>query len=241
MRQNHPSRPLSSNGAFLSAGVLPSACLIFLFAVTIMAGGFGAAYMPSQLTPLHAAEVAADDTGADELRFPDEPPPEPQSYRLKDYRTIVPLTLKGAEVVGNERAMALYKSGVVFIDVMPFVPKPPNLPKGTIWRDKPRDNIPGSHWLANVGYGRLPAEMAAFFKKHLGRVSKGDFEAPLLFYCQQECWMSWNAAKRALEMGYKKIYWYPLGTDGWVTIGGKLTRAKPVPLPDLTRPLPPSN
>ena len=27
--------------------------------------------------------------------------------------------------------------------------------------------------------------------------------------------MSWNAAKRALALGYTHVAWYPEGTDGW--------------------------
>ncbi len=38
---------------------------------------------------------------------------------------------------------------------------------------------------------------------------------PVLFFCLAECWMSWNAAKRALEYGYSNVFWYPEGTDGW--------------------------
>lgn len=193
---------------------------------------FSPVSMGGHVLALHAGEVEEDP----ELRFPDEPPPEPSGFRMNDYRTVVPLSLKGATVVSNLVAMKLHKEGqTLFIDVMPFTPKPPNLPKDIIWRDKPRDNIPGSVWLANVGYGRLPQEMSDFFSHHLARLTKGQKDQPLLFYCQRDCWMSWNAAKRALDMGYISVYWYPLGTDGWVTIGGKVVPAKPVPLPDLTR------
>jgi PQQ-dependent catabolism-associated CXXCW motif protein len=30
-----------------------------------------------------------------------------------------------------------------------------------------------------------------------------------------DCWMSWNAAKRAVEWGYSSVIWYPAGADGW--------------------------
>jgi len=178
--------------------------------------------------------LSEDDT----FVFPDDPPPEPGDYRTGKYRTVVPLTLKGARVVDDKAAMELYqKKETLFIDVMPHVPKPPNLPKGMIFREKPRSNIPGSHWLANVGYGRLPKEMDEFFRENLKTLTGNNNDKPLLFYCQKDCWMSWNAAKRALEYGYTKVFWYPVGTDGWVTIGGKIERAKPVPLPQLTRAL----
>jgi PQQ-dependent catabolism-associated CXXCW motif protein len=37
----------------------------------------------------------------------------------------------------------------------------------------------------------------------------------IVFYCLASCWMSWNAAKRALAIGYRRVAWYPDGTDGW--------------------------
>lgn len=177
-----------------------------------------------------------------ELRFPDEPPAEPADYKMDGYRSMVPTSLKGGIVVTNEQALHLYKNGGVhFVDVMPHIPKPPNLPEGMIWRDKKRENIEKSIWLANVGYGRLPPEMDVFFRDHLKKLTKGDFTSEdgggLLFYCQKDCWMSWNAAKRALEYGYKKVYWYPEGTDGWIKAGGKVVLAQPEPLPQMTRAL----
>ena len=36
-----------------------------------------------------------------------------------------------------------------------------------------------------------------------------------MIYCQADCWMSWNAAKRALSYGYTNVAWYPDGTEGW--------------------------
>lgn len=173
-----------------------------------------------------------------EPRFPDEPPLEPKDYRRQDYRGMVPTSLKGAKVVNAREAEVLYKKGnVVFIDVMPHTPKPPNLPKTMIWRDKIHKNIKGSFWLANVGYGALPPEMDKYFKLNLKKLTKGDHSQSLLFYCQEKCWMSWNAAKRALEYGYHSVYWFPDGTDGWVKIGKKIIPAKPIQLPQMTRAL----
>lgn len=173
-----------------------------------------------------------------ELHFPDEPPPEPADYRKHDYRGMVPTSLKGAKVVEAREAEDLYKKGnAIFIDVMPYTPKPPNLPKTMIWREKIHKNIKGSFWLANVGYGALPPEMDRYFKLNLKRLTKGDHSQPLLFYCQEKCWMSWNAAKRALEYGYHSVYWFPDGTDGWVKIGRDIIKAKPIALPQMTRAL----
>ena len=71
--------------------------------------------------------------------------------------------------------------------------------------------------------------MEAYFRDNLAMVTGGDKARPVLFYCLAQCWMSWNAARRALQWGYKKVYWYRDGTDGWRKIGGKLVLSNPVP------------
>ena len=81
--------------------------------------------------------------------------------------------------------------------------------------EPPRENIPGSVWLPNVGYGELSAEFADYFRTELERLTGGDKSKPLVFYCDANCWMSWNAAKRAMTYGYSAVQWYPDGTDGW--------------------------
>jgi PQQ-dependent catabolism-associated CXXCW motif protein len=115
--------------------------------------------------------------------------------------------------------------------VLPRRPKPENLPKNVIWRDPPRDNIPDSVWLPNVGFGALAPEVETYFRSNLARLTKGRKDTGILFYCQAECWMSWNSAKRAVGLGYTAVYWYPEGTDGWAATGGELERSEPVPLP----------
>ncbi|RCS24459.1 PQQ-dependent catabolism-associated CXXCW motif protein [Phyllobacterium salinisoli] len=146
--------------------------------------------------------------------------PEPDGYRTENYRAAVPATLKGAKVVSTEEAVALWKNrSALFVDVLPYDPKPEKLPAGTIWKEKIRQDIPGSIWLANVGYGVLNMETEAYFRKGLESRLGDDKDALVLFYCMENCWMSWNAAKRAVGWGYRAVLWYPLGTDGWVAAG----------------------
>jgi PQQ-dependent catabolism-associated CXXCW motif protein len=49
----------------------------------------------------------------------------------------------------------------------------------------------------------------------------------MVIYCQENCWMSWNVAKRALSFGYARVAWYPEGTDGWERAGLPLVEAQP--------------
>ena len=153
---------------------------------------------------------------------------EPADYRMEEYKAPVPDTLKGAKVIGTKEAEALWREKkAVFFDVMPDTPKPANLPAGTIWKDKVREDIPDSIWLANVGYGAIPEETAQYFREGLEAGTASDKSKPILFYCMTNCWMSWNAAKRAVEWGYSSVIWYPPGADGWQSAGLPLEENRP--------------
>ncbi|APO51511.1 PQQ-dependent catabolism-associated CXXCW motif protein [Bradyrhizobium diazoefficiens] len=160
-------------------------------------------------------------------------PFEPEGYRTDNYRAPVPATLAGARVLTTAEAEAIWrdKSGA-FIDVMPRAPKPKNLPQGTVWRDAPRRNIPGSLWLPDTGYGNLPPAMDDYLQRGLAQASRGDKAALLVIYCLADCWMSWNAARRALAYGYSNIAWYPDGTDGWERAALPTDEGQPEPRPD---------
>jgi PQQ-dependent catabolism-associated CXXCW motif protein len=63
------------------------------------------------------------------------------------------------------------------------------------------------------------------------RTSGGDRAALIVVYCQADCWMSWNAAKRTLSYGYSNVAWYPDGTDGWQRANLPTKEAQPEPRP----------
>lgn len=181
----------------------------------------------------HPAVVLVAAVLAAPVQAQQQEPFEPENYRADNYRAPVPATLAGARVLTTAAAEAIWraKSGV-FIDVLPRPPKPKNLPEGTVWRDAPRRNIPGSVWLPDTGYGTLPAAMDDYFQRGLARVSGGDKAALLVIYCLADCWMSWNAAKRALAYGYSNIAWYPDGTDGWERAKLPTEESQPEPRPE---------
>ncbi|PTW42399.1 PQQ-dependent catabolism-associated CXXCW motif protein [Rhodovulum kholense] len=141
---------------------------------------------------------------------------EPSGYRMDDYRAPVPDTLQGARVVGPEEAHALWASGeAVFVDVLPRAPRPANLPEGAFWRDRPRLSIPGAVWFPNAGYGAIAPVTETWFRDGLRAATGGDSARPLVFFCLDACWMSWNAAKRAQSYGHTQVIWFPEGSDGW--------------------------
>jgi PQQ-dependent catabolism-associated CXXCW motif protein len=156
--------------------------------------------------------------------------PEPEGYRNSDYRAPVPAALTGARTVDAEAAAKLHdEQAAVFIDVYPRAPKPENLPAGTVWRDVPHKSIEGAVWLPNVGYGTLAPAMESRFADALQKLSGGDKSKPLLFFCLKNCWMSWNAGKRALALGYRNVIWFPDGTDAWQELPRNLVDVQPLP------------
>jgi PQQ-dependent catabolism-associated CXXCW motif protein len=170
------------------------------------------------------------------LAYAQENPPEPEGYRTDNYRAPVPATLAGVRVLTTDEAEAIWRGGTgVFIDVLPRAPKPQNLPAGTIWRERPRLNIPGSVWLPDTGYGALAAATEDYLRHGLARATGGNNTTLLVIYCQADCWMSWNAAKRVLSYGYSNVAWYPEGTDGWQRANLPMADSQPEPRADEER------
>ena len=156
---------------------------------------------------------------------------EPADYRQDNFRADVPATLKGATVIGAKELHDLMaKEAVVVIDVLPQPPRPADLPATTLWHPAARLDIPGSIWLANVGFGGLSGEMDSYFRKALEGVSFGGKDRKLVFYCEAKCWMSWNAAKRAVEYGYQAVYWFPGGMQDWTAAGYPTLLNAPIPV-----------
>ncbi|MGO4123543.1 PQQ-dependent catabolism-associated CXXCW motif protein [Inquilinus sp. YAF38] len=156
---------------------------------------------------------------------------EPDGYRMENFRAPVPATLQGATVVDAAAVETLIRSGpVVVIDVLPQPPRPDKLPPETLWRPPERRDIPGSAWLANTGFGALSTEMEAYFRDALAALTLGDHARPLVFYCDADCWMSWNAARRAVAEGYTAVHWFPGGVKDWTAAGHPTLPNAPLPV-----------
>jgi PQQ-dependent catabolism-associated CXXCW motif protein len=143
----------------------------------------------------------------------------------------VPESVSGGIRVHTEEVRALVAAGqAVLVDVLPTPPRPEGLAPGALWLPPVHRNIPGSAWLPNVGFGELSDELDTYFRRQLERLTAGDPDHPLVIYCQADCWMSWNAAKRAAAYGYGRVLWYPEGTTGWEAEGLALEKSRPVPM-----------
>jgi len=58
------------------------------------------------------------------------------------------------------------------------------------------------------------------FGQFLQQTTQGNRARPLVFYCQStQCWMSYNAALRAINMGFTRVLWYRGGIEAWQQSG----------------------
>ncbi|MEO1889285.1 MAG: rhodanese-like domain-containing protein [Cycloclasticus sp.] len=126
----------------------------------------------------------------------------------------------------------LSKQKPVMIDVYGAIFREESLDFDGAWLvSTPRKNIPGSIWLPNVGKQELKPVVKFYFETNLVKLTAGDKSKALVFYCIEDCWMAWNAAKRAREWGYSNVMWFREGVDGWKDINGLLEDSEPVNLP----------
>lgn len=154
--------------------------------------------------------------------------PEPEGYRTADYHAPVPATLAGTTVLDTEALLELIgRERPVLVDVHAGARRPPEGRDG-LWIPPERESLPGAVWLPNVGVGTPPDDLLAYFRDSLAVLTGGRRDRPLVFFCSRDCWLSWNAAKRARdELGYTRVYWYPDGVDGWHEAGRPLLRVRP--------------
>ena len=89
-------------------------------------------------------------------------------------------------------------------------------------------SLPGAIWLPGAGRGQSFTDtVQARFAQVLGALTKGDRKRPRVFFCQgPQCWLSYNAALRAVALGYEAVYWYRGGIEAWIEAGGQVVPPK---------------
>lgn len=159
-------------------------------------------------------------------------------YRMDRYRAPVPADIPGGITIDTTALQALLKTDkrTVLLDVYPPKGLGPDPLDGSWVTNEKRKTVPGAIWLPEVGRGSLQANALDYLQRNLTRLSDADTTTPLVFFCTADCWQSWNAARRAMTLGYTSVYWYPLGSDGWQESGNAVTTVQPVNFLDDTTP-----
>ncbi|NJN46457.1 MAG: hypothetical protein HC808_08260 [Candidatus Competibacteraceae bacterium] len=82
------------------------------------------------------------------------------------------------------------------------------------------EGIPSSIWMKGGGLGTLDEAKQALFAEALTQLTGGNRDKALVFYClDARCWLSYNSATRAHQLGYPKVYWYRGGIASWWEAG----------------------
>lgn len=149
-------------------------------------------------------------------------------YRLLRYRSPTPDQAEGAQTIGTAelKQMLGQASPPALVNVQPI-----RWQHGHFLQNEPFLHIPGSRWIPNVGMGELDSGWEDYFRHHLKLATKNQQSARVVLYCRADCWMSWNAVKRAASWGYNQLFWYKDGVDGWRDAGYELRAGTPEPYP----------
>lgn len=116
-----------------------------------------------------------------------------------------PTRISGGLVITTGALYKLLRSGerVIMADVLGA----PQIIQGTA----------GTYSVPNYGQGGsfndyIQQDLAS----GINQVTGGDASISMVFYCQGTyCWLSYNAALRAIAAGHRNVMWYRGGIEGW--------------------------
>jgi rhodanese-related sulfurtransferase len=89
------------------------------------------------------------------------------------------------------------------------------------------DVLGGAEMIQGAVYAVPAAQSGSFddptqqqFGQFLAQSTGGNKGHPIVLYClSRECWMSYNAALRAINLGYTNVLWYRGGIEAWKQAG----------------------
>jgi PQQ-dependent catabolism-associated CXXCW motif protein len=89
------------------------------------------------------------------------------------------------------------------------------------------DVLGGAEMIQGAQYAVPAAQSGAFndqpqqqFGQYLQQATNGNKQHPIVTYClSTQCWMSYNAALRAINLGYTNVLWYRGGIEAWKQAG----------------------
>jgi PQQ-dependent catabolism-associated CXXCW motif protein len=126
-----------------------------------------------------------------------------KAYRTDDYHAPTPREIPGGRVVTTyELSQMLTREPRPYvIDVL----------GGGVHR-----TIAGAFWMVGAGAGDMSRQEEKRFLEAMGNFAAGNKNQPLVFFCvDSQCWLSYNAALRAIAAGYTSVMWYRGGVAAW--------------------------
>lgn len=93
-------------------------------------------------------------------------------------------------------------------------------------------HLPGAQAVAPASQGgSFDDQVQREFGQYLRQATGGDTSRTMVVYCAgPQCWGSYNAALRAIHMGFRNVNWYRGGIEAWGQAGLPLQDAQGQPL-----------
>ncbi len=134
----------------------------------------------------------------------------PQSTLQSNVGSETPLTIPGGHVITTLEMRQAAGSEILFIDV---------------WNTAPHPSLPGAILMPGAGNaGGFNDDIQQKLWTALSQLTNRQAQRPLVFFCTgPRCWESYNAALRAVNMGFKTVLWYRGGLAAWQAAGLPLT------------------
>lgn len=152
----------------------------------------------------------------------------PQQQLQTQLHGPTPTRIPGGQTITTDRLLKLYRqgaqSGLLVFDVLGSGQTLPNA----------QNAAPASQ------PGSFDDRTQQEFGQYLQQVTQGNKNRPMVFYClNTQCWMSYNAALRAIRLGFTQVYWYRGGIEAWQRAQQMSTDANAsgqLPYPDARSP-----
>jgi PQQ-dependent catabolism-associated CXXCW motif protein len=134
--------------------------------------------------------------------------PPVNTIRPGNYEAPTPTQIGGAAVITTPRLrdLMLAPKRPILIDVL---------------GGNPTMSLPGAVWLRGAGLGSgFADEIQQRLAARLTELTGGDKSRAMVFFClSRTCWLSYNAALRAVSLGYRNVMWYRGGRNAWIAAG----------------------
>lgn len=151
---------------------------------------------PSNAAP--AAPALATNNYADELT---DWGVQPQPNLKSDVGTKTPMEIPGARRITTQEVKQL-RNEAILLDVLD---------------DKHAATIPDAIHVPGAGnFGRFDDQVQGRLFRLLSDLTNRDMNRPIVFFCEgPKCWESYNAALRAVNLGFRNVLWYRGGLASW--------------------------
>ncbi|KCZ94115.1 hypothetical protein HJO_02030 [Hyphomonas johnsonii MHS-2] len=125
-----------------------------------------------------------------------------------------PSSIPGGQVITTKGMISLVQDRQVPFFLFDVLGGPETLP-----------NAMPAVWMSQPGSFRDQTQQQV--SQILQQGTQGRKDTPLVFYClSSQCWMSYNAALRAINAGYSNVLWYRGGIEAWKSAGQPISTSQ---------------